>query len=121
LLRQQLGTDLKWSQINDAFWSAIEKSERGALSLADLSPIADAGGWKQSELLAVLGLLGAPKAALLRMELRAPDGAEVPVEEVSQKLAAWWKTKTMTDAEWKAWATQYAVSWSSVAAKGVSK
>lgn len=120
-LRQQLGADLKWSQINDAFWSVIEKSERGALCLADLSPIADAGGWQQSELLVVLGLLGAPKAALLRMELRAPDGIEVPAEEVSQKLAAWWKTKTMTDAEWKAWASQYAVSWSPVVVKGVTK
>ncbi len=117
-LRQQLGADLKWTQINEAFWTTIENAKGHTLHLEDLNAIAANGRWKQSELLAVLGLLGSPKASLLRMELRAADGTEVPPEEIAGKLASWWRNKTISEDEWKAWASQFTVSWSATAMRG---
>lgn len=110
-LSQQLGGDLKWQKINEAIWSALGSGDRQALGLAELDAIATNGGWGKPELLAVVGLLGAPKTSLLRMELRAADGKAVPAEEIARKLASWWKDKTMTEGEWKEWASKINVFW----------
>lgn len=71
------------------------------------------------ELLAVVGLLGASKTSLLRMELRAADGNDVPAEEIARKLASWWKAKTMTEAEWKGWASHIDVFWTPASSQEV--
>jgi type I restriction enzyme R subunit len=110
-LRQQLGDDPKWEMINEAIWSVIQSSEIRALGFAELKTIAAKGGWVFSELLAVIGLLGTPKTSLLRMELHSTGGIEVPAEEVANKMASWWKNKTMTETEWKAWASQVEIRW----------
>lgn len=120
-LRQQLGDDLKWQKINEAIWSAVRSSERRALGLAELNAIATKRGWDKPELLAVVGLLGGPTTSLLRMELRAADGNDVPAEEIARKLASWWKDKTMTEAEWKAWASQIDVFWTPASRQGIQK
>ena len=120
-LGRQLGEGLKWGRINDAIWSAIQSSERRSLGLTELNAIAAKGGWEPSELLAVVGLLGAPKVSLLQMELRAADGTQVPAEQVARNLASWWKDKAMPEAEWKAWASQVDVSWSPGTWRGSAK
>jgi len=120
-LRQQLGDDLKWQEINEAIWSAVRSSERRTLGLAELNAIATKRGWEKPELLAVVGLLGGPTTSLLRMELRAADGSDVPAEEIARKLASWWKDKTMTEAEWKAWASQIDVFWTLASRQGIQK
>jgi len=81
------------------------------LGLGGLKTLAAKHNWNLSDLLAVVGLLGAPGVSLLRMELKTGDGSDVRGEEIAQKLASWWKAKTMSDAEWKTWASQIAVSW----------
>ena len=121
VLHEQLGDDPKWQKINVAIWSAIQRSDRRALRLAELSAVASQGGWGQQELLAVIGLLGSPRKSLLRMNLYAADGSDVPGEEIARKLASWWKDKTMTDAEWKAWSSQIEVSWSPVSPRGTKQ
>lgn len=118
-LRQQLGGDLKWQKINEAIWTAIQSNERRALGLAELNAIATKEGWGQSDLLAVVGLLAGPRTALLRMELSAADGKDVSAEEIARKLASWWKDKTMTEAEWKTWASRIDVSWAPSSRQGV--
>lgn len=99
----------------------MQSSGRHALGMVDIEAIAANGGWPQSELFAILGLLAAPKTGLLRMEIRSGNGAEVPAEELANKLASWWKHKTMTDAEWKAWATKVEVLWAPASRKGGEK
>lgn len=110
-LRQQLGDDAKWQRINGAIWSAIRNNEQRVLRLAELNVIGPEGGWEQPELLAVVGLLGAPHKGVLRMELRAADGTEVAADEVARNLASWWKDRTMSEKAWKEWASQISVSW----------
>jgi hypothetical protein len=36
---------------------------------------------------------------------------EVPITEVMAKLQAWWKDHSMSDEEWKSWASNTIVQW----------
>jgi type I restriction enzyme R subunit len=118
---KQLGNDPKWGRINGSIWSTIQASQRHAFGVADIDEIVANSGWQQSELFAILGLLASPKTGLLKMEVRSGNGTEVPAEEVARKLAAWWKDKTMTDAEWKAWASKIEVRWTPAELKESAK
>ena len=110
-IAKQLGNAPKWMLFNNAIWMAIQKSEIQALGAADVAAIAATHGWQESELFAVLGILAASKTGFLQMTVRHGDGTDVPPEELAKKLAAWWTNKTMSDADWKAWASLVEVLW----------
>jgi type I restriction enzyme R subunit len=120
-LAKQLGDGPKWRQSNEAIWSAIQTSGQHALGLADIDVIAANGGFKQSELFAILGLLATPRSGFLKMEVRSGNGAEIPADVLASKLASWWRHKTMTEAEWKEWASKIEVLWTPSGRNGGEK
>lgn len=118
LLKLQLGGDAKWQAINSEIWISIRKSTSRVLDLAEFNNISTVCGCRLSDVYAVVGLLGSPRASLLRMMLRNTDGSEVPGEEITTKLALWWRRKEMPDNKWKEWASQINLFWTPEAISG---
>ena len=84
------------------------------LRLAEVDAVAKIASAEPSDVLAVLALLSRPGAELLTMEYLADagDGASrIGKEEVAKQLRAWWRDKTLTDGEWRDWASKVAVRW----------
>jgi type I restriction enzyme R subunit len=114
---QHFGTDAKWNEINSAVWSEITTGKDHTLTLTQLDEIAIAVSVESNDVLAVLGLLSRPSTGFLKMEYMrnsSNDGSKVSRAEVSKKLKAWWKDKTLPDDEWRAWAENVVVKWSPI-------
>src|SRR5439155_15458403 len=111
---QQFGADVKWAAINSAVWSAISARKDHVLTLAGVDAVAKIAPAEITDVLAVLALLSRPGAELLTMEY-LPSGGEdasrVSKEEVAKRLRAWWRDKTLTESEWREWASKVAVRW----------
>jgi len=113
LISRNFGADQKWSRLNRAIWEVIRSAENHVFSLSDLETAAETASIGGDEALAVLTLLSAPSAGVLRMEFRSesPEQAQVSPEEVVRRLTAWWRTKSISDEEWDTWASSIQVRW----------
>jgi hypothetical protein len=109
---QQFGNDSKWKAINSALWSAVSARPDHALTITEVDSIAKIASTEPSDVLAVLALLSRPNAALLEMEYLG-DGGTSPIskDEVISQLRSWWKNKTLSDEDWRSWASRVVVKW----------
>jgi hypothetical protein len=85
-----------------------------SLSLADLDAIVRSRNSDLNDALSVLGLLSQPESGILTMEyVREAESQRltIPREEVAQKLRAWWRDKTLSRADWEAWAKSVNITW----------
>ncbi len=113
-LRKHLGADEKWSRINRTVWSRLEIDPEHALRLSEIGVIAREASSEPDEVLAVLALLSRRPSGLLRMEYldRNSTGLnEISTTEVATRLRAWWREKSLSEDEWKRWATATIVRW----------
>jgi len=110
---RQFTTDEKWATLSDAIFARMESEEQRAFSLADVDDISKAVSCTADDTLSLLALLSRPDAHILRLEFRsnAPDATEVPASELVRMLTAWWRTKSISDDEWKQWASRVLVRW----------
>jgi len=114
LIKQQFGTQLMWSRINQAVWAEIGANDRGCVSLSEVDAVAKTTGTDANDVLAILALLSRPGAGVLKMEYLTDEGSEVSREELGKKLKAWWKEKTISDDQWRSWAEGVQVKWSPI-------
>jgi type III restriction enzyme len=106
-LANQLGADEKWARINRSIWSAINSLPAQTLPLSQIDEIAKTSSSDHDEVLSVLAVLTDPGTGFLRLEYIASNEGkrtEVPATEVTRRLRAWWRDKSMSDKEWKSWA-----------------
>lgn len=111
---KQFGTEAKWTAANKAIWSTIKQRKDQSVALSDVDAISEAANCNGEEVLALLALLSKPEAHLLKIKYTKQEGRQITPQEVTDKLRAWWKTKTLPDDEWKAWAGSVQVKWSPV-------
>jgi hypothetical protein len=111
---QHYGEDLKWEAINSALWNTIRSRPAQAITLTDVTRIADAVSADPDEVLSILAFLVRPGLSLLEMKYFAGKGgasAIISNEDVQQRLKAWWKDKSLDDDAWRAWASKVIVKW----------
>jgi type I restriction enzyme R subunit len=118
-LSGQLGKDQKWDAVNEAVWQNIYAKPAEIFLLSDIEPIAEAVSCEPDEVLALLALLSRPSAQFLKMEYLADGEQEVEIlpDEVGRKVRAWWKEQSLSDEEWRDWASHTRVQWRPVARK----
>jgi hypothetical protein len=84
------------------------------VSLADIDAIARSRDCDLKDALAVLGLLSRPESGVLTMEYVRMAGSQrttISNEEVAQQLRAWWRDKTLSNADWESWARSVNITW----------
>ena len=114
-IQQHFGTEPKWTAINSAVWKAITAAKDHDLTLSDVDALATELFLESSDVLAVLALLTRQGSGPLKMEYVAyADGESsmIAKDEVTKKLRAWWKDKSVSEEEWRSWAEGVAVRWS---------
>jgi hypothetical protein len=57
----------------------------------------------------VLALLSNPSTQLLAIKFRSQDGQgpEIAPAEITQKLTAWWRHKSISEDDWRNWAALF--------------
>jgi hypothetical protein len=110
--RQRTARTGQIREIGDELWRSVEGSPSRRLSLSTVVEIADRGERSIGDVLGVLGLMSAPSSRLLRLEMREQStGQEVSDRDLVNRLRSWWRDKTLSDEEWKDWASRVNVSW----------
>lgn len=117
---QQFGRDKKWLRVNDAIWQIIRSCPDGVFRLSDIDTVAGSLSCADYDVLAVLALLSRRSHCYLKMEFRTTDAAEVSASDFISHLRSWWRTKSLSDADWSAWASTIAVQWVPVGNKEIS-
>ena len=100
--------------INKALWHRIDATSVQRFVPSDIEPIVEAVGCSPDEVLAVLALLSRPSLSLLKMEYVAlgPSGeTEIPPSEVAEQIRKSWKEKSLSEQEWRIWASDTRVQW----------
>ena len=112
-LRTQLGNQPQLMKVNRAIWESIESNQDHAFRLSDIDSVAKLASCDINDAMVVLSLLSNPAVRILKMKLQSErlDGAEVKLSEFIGKLSDWWRTKRMSDDEWREWASGIQVSW----------
>jgi hypothetical protein len=113
-LRKHLGSIGNWPGINQAIWHTMQASSDVAFFLQDIDKVSRTLPCEPNEVLAILALLSRPSARLIKMDYLRDDGdrkSEISPTEVGKKIKAWWKDKTLSDADWEAWAITTHVRW----------
>lgn len=113
-LSRHLGADEKWSRISSSIWTKLESDPEHALRLSDIGPIAREASSDPDEVLAVLAFLSRSSPGFLRMEYVDRDSTHVDrisTSDVVARLRAWWRDKSLSEDEWKRWATATIVRW----------
>jgi hypothetical protein len=113
-LANQLGGDGKWARINHLIWDAIDSAPAKVLRLSQVEDLARSSSSDPDDVFTVLALLSHPGSDLLKLEYLAADSngrKEVSTAEVVQRLRAWWKDRSLSDEQWKAWAGATLVQW----------
>jgi type I restriction enzyme R subunit len=108
---QHFGPDRKWSRANESVWRAIENNKDYSISLTEIQDIVEASQCDAEDVLALLALLSKPAVGFLTMQYVGEKGTKISAQQVTAKLKAWWKDKSMSDDEWKAWAGAVQVKW----------
>jgi hypothetical protein len=72
--------------------------------------------------LGVVGLMSAPSASLIGLELRSDlNGQRVPIQEFSGQLGSWWREKRVSEEDWREWARSVNVSWTASDQRGTDQ
>jgi type I restriction enzyme, R subunit len=111
---QHFGTEPKWTAINSAVWSAITAAKDHVLTLSDVDGVATEIAVEPNDVLAVLALLSRQGSGLMKMDYVAygnGDSSTIAKDEVTKKLRAWWKDKSISEEEWRSWAQGIHVCW----------
>ena len=110
----QLGSDEKWPRLVNEILERTHSISDGELALSRLDEVAESARCTDHDVMTVLTLLSHGSVKLLEMKLRSDSDyrREIPVSELQEKLTAWWKNKSMSDAEWFDWASRIQVLWS---------
>ena len=121
-VQAQLGTDSKWGTINARIWRALSHRTNRAITLTDAHTIAIESSVTVDEVMAVITLLsGRPEGPYLQMEYLDRSGPVAKARshhEITQRVRAWWKDKTLSTHEWESWASHVEVRWSAVTDRG---
>jgi hypothetical protein len=93
--------------------ATIATNKEGRFKLSDVTKVALSSKATKEQVFAVLNLLGDGGSNLLRLRFGSMDKAsnEVSLDEVVDKLRAWWREKTLTDSEWTKWSSRVEVAW----------
>jgi len=119
-LKKQLGTDEKWATVNSAIWAVIGSAKDGKFNLSEIDSLSKTASCTVDEVLSVLAILSRQSVRLLKLDLRSqsPDRNEVSQSEFVRMLTGWWRTKEISDNEWREWASQVHVGWIPVFEQG---
>jgi type I restriction enzyme R subunit len=113
---KHFGEDARWLRINSAIWTAIHESNSQEFWLSQLDELANEAHAEADDVLAVLALLSRKNVTFLRMKyIDSSDDSvteAISDENVSQRLKAWWKNKTLDNTAWRTWAGGVLVKWS---------
>lgn len=112
-VRQQFGDDSARQAVTMAVMDSL-KTRDASLSLADIDAIARSSNCDLNDALAVLGLLSRPESGVLIMNYeRVANSRRTPIsrEEVALQLRAWWRDKTISEADWESWARSVNIMW----------
>jgi type I restriction enzyme R subunit len=124
LVLQHFGTEPKWTAINSAVWTAITAAKDHVLTLSDADTVATEIAVEPNDVLAVLALLSRQGSGLMKMDYVAyadGDSSMIGKDEVTKKLRAWWKDKSMSEEEWRSWAEGIVVRWSVADGQGEAR
>jgi hypothetical protein len=113
-LRKHLGPDEKWARINRTVWRRLEIDPEHALLLSEIEAIAHEASSELDEVLAVLAVLSRQSTDLLKMEYLDRNSTalnEISSSEAVARLRSWWRDKTMSEDDWKRWASTTIVRW----------
>ena len=114
-VQQHFGTEPKWTAINSAVWKAINAANDHSLTISDVDVLAAELSLESGDVLAVLSLLTRQGIGPMKMEYVAyvdGDSSIITKDEVTKKLRAWWKDRSISEEGWRSWAEGVAVRWS---------
>lgn len=111
-VRKQFGPQPQLLKFTNELWKRVEEGTDRSIHLSDIPKAAAASACDTSDALAVLGLLSSHSVALLAMKMRSSsERSQVSQEDFIRNLTNWWRKKTMSDEEWKRWASDVEVRW----------
>lgn len=109
----QLGNDDKWPILNKKIWDTIDLRSDHVLYISDIPKIAAHADSSESDVLAVVAMLSRPSVNILRMEFHSDqqEGAQITSADFIKILSSWWREKTLSDDEWRSWASNITIKW----------
>lgn len=110
-LHRQLGDAIPWEGIHKAVLASISTAPDKRFRLSEVAKVAASENVPAEQVFAVLALLSDGQSGLLRLRFGGNNGAEVSEDEVIEKLRAWWRDKSLSDAEWNDWSSGVDVAW----------
>jgi type III restriction enzyme len=112
-IEKQLGSDPRWLILSRGITDVIGSGKNRRFPLSMLDTVAETSRLEPDKVIAALSSLSAEPNGILRLEFRkGSDEAEtVPSSEVAGMLKSWWRSKDLSDAQWKEWASAIQVFW----------
>lgn len=113
-LGTNLGREEKWTRINYQVWEILGASPDRTLRLSQVATLAAESHSEPDDVLAALAILAGPTVGILEMEFFASGSngtKEVLRSEASTRLRAWWRDKSISEEEWRLWASTTGVRW----------
>ena len=113
-LNEQLGETMPWQAISRAIIKTVSESSDKGFKLSEVSNLAKSINCSPDEVFSVLNLLSHPEKGLLHrryIHIYGDVATRISQAEITQKLTEWWRDKSLSDDEWKAWASSVELSW----------
>lgn len=109
----QFGHQARMTSLCRTIWDRIAASRDHGIRLTEVQSAAAETECDDKDALAVVGFLSSRSAKLLtnKMTRLGVDGAPVSETEFVRRLTGWLRDKTISDADWKAWASKVDVKW----------
>lgn len=107
---KQFGGNKLYLAINEEIWKIINSRPDRLFLLSDTSAVAKAVSCNPDDVLPVLAILSAPSVTYLTMEYVDKD-LKLVNREVGEYLTKWHRDKTVSDKEWKDYASEIRVQW----------
>jgi hypothetical protein len=122
LIQQSFGALPIPSDVNQAIWSLLSKTDNHELRISDLRRISQTVGCLEGDVLAVLSALTRQGAGTLSLGLvEQSTNTPVSLKEFIDKLTAWHRKKTLSDEEWDQWASTVSMRWMPSLGKGAPR
>jgi type III restriction enzyme len=109
----QFGRQSRLIEFNRSIWAWIAADKYRSVRLSDVLALASETSSSAEDALAVLALLSSPSVGLLAMEMKSmsTDGSPVSWPTLIGKLKEWWRDKTISDDDWRQWASKIEIRW----------
>jgi len=114
LLAKHYSNEEKWNEISDVLIDTSKRASNRSLNLMDLKAIAEKLKVSEKDVLATLGQLSSKQNGLFDLVLsKNTKGTtqRVAVSEFMEKLASWWKEKSISEEDWQSWTKEVNVEW----------